>query len=88
MIIVLRLNVAKTIELRNDFRRMQTPPEPVYIKGEEVVKDDTYKYLGIVNDSKLKWNENTESMMKRINPRMYCLRKFKMFGVSADFFYV
>ena len=73
----LKQNAAKTKELRIDFRRMQTPPEPFCIKGVEVVRDDTYKYLGIVNDPKLKWNENTESMMKRINPRMYCLRKFK-----------
>ena len=35
-------------------------------------------------DSKLKWNENTESMMKKVNSRMYCLGKLKKFGVSAD----
>ena len=45
--------------------------------------DDTYKYLGIVIESKLKWNENTESTMKNVNSRMYCLMKLKMFGVSA-----
>ena len=28
-------------------------------------------YLGIVIDSKLKWNENTDSMRKKVNSRMY-----------------
>ena len=43
----------------------------------DFVRDGTYKYLGIVIDSKLKWNENTEAMMKNnVNSRM--------FGVSAD----
>ena len=45
---------------------------------------DIYKYLGIVIDSKFKWNENTENMMRKVNPRMYCLRKLKKFGVRAD----
>ena len=49
-----------------------------------MVRDDTYKYLGIVIDSKLKWNENTEHMMNKVNSRMYCLRKLKKFGVSVD----
>ena len=66
------------------FLRKQTPPKPVRIKGEEVVTDDTNKCLGIVIDSKLKWNENTESMMKKVNSRMYCHRKLKKFGVSVD----
>ena len=49
-----------------------------------MVRDDTYKYLCIVIDSKHNWNENTESMMMKVNPRMYCLKKFKKFGVNAD----
>ena len=76
----LQLNVTKTKDLCIDFRRKQTP---VCIKGEEVVRDYTYKYLGIVIYSKLNWNENTESLRKNVS-RMYCLRKLKKFGVSAD----
>ena len=49
-----------------------------------MVRDDTYKYLDIVIDSKLKWNEKTKSLMKKVNSRMYCLKKLKKFGVSAD----
>ena len=55
-------------------------------KGEEVVRDETYKYLGIVIESKLKWNENTEHDEK-VNSKMYCPRKLKrrsQCGSSSD----
>ena len=50
----LQLNVTKTKQLCIDFRRKQTPSKPVCIKEEELVRVDTYKYLGIVIDSKFK----------------------------------
>ena len=40
-----------------------------------MLRDDTYKYMGIVIRSKLKWDENTESMMNKYNSMMYCLGK-------------
>ena len=30
---------------------------------------DTYKYLGVIFDSKLNWKENINSVMKKVNPR-------------------
>ena len=36
--IYLQLNVTKTKELCINFRRKQTPPKPICIKGEEVVR--------------------------------------------------
>ena len=46
-----------------------------------MVRDDTYIYLDVVIDSKFKRNENTEIIMKKVNSRMYCLRKL---GLSAN----
>ena len=60
----------------------QRCPKPVYIKGEAVERVETYKYLGVVFDSKLNWKENNNSMLKKVNMRMYCLRKLRSFGVS------
>ena len=37
----------------SDFRKNQRCPKPVYIKGEAVERVDTYKYLGVVFDSKV-----------------------------------
>ena len=52
----LYLNVSKTKEMCIDFRKNQRSPNPVYIKGEAVERVDTYKYLGVVFDSKLTSN--------------------------------
>ena len=49
-----------------------------------MVRDDTYKCLCIVIDSKHNWNENTKSMVMKVNSRMYYLRKLNKFGVNAD----
>ena len=45
---------------------------------------DTYKYLGVVFDSKLNWKENINSVLKKVNSRMYCMRKLRSFGVNSD----
>ena len=61
-------------------------PQPVYIKGEAVDSGavDTYKCLGVVFDSKLSWKENNNSVLKKVNSRMYCMRKLRSFGVNSD----
>ena len=46
-------------------------------------KVETYKYLGVVFDSKLNWKENINSVLKKVNTRMYCLRKLRSFGVNS-----
>ena len=73
------------------FRKNQTCPKTVYIKGEAVERVETYKYLGVVFGSKLHWKENINSVLKRVNTGMYCLRKLRSFGVNSGmlvtFFY-
>ena len=61
----LYLNVSKTKEMCIDFRKKQRCPKPVYIKGEAVERVDTYKYLGVVFDSKLNRKENINSVLKK-----------------------
>ena len=45
---------------------------------------DTYKYLGVVFGSKLNWKENINSVVKKVNSRMYCIRELRSFGVNSD----
>ena len=78
------LNVSKTKEMCIDFRKNQRCLKPVYIKGEAMERGDTYKYLGVVFDSKLNWKENIDSVLKKVNSRMYCMRKPRSFGVNSD----
>ena len=67
-----------------DFRKNQRCPKPVYIKGEAIERVDTCKYSGIVFDRKLNWKENINSVLKKVNLRMYCTRKLRSFGVNSD----
>ena len=73
------MKVSKTKEMCIDFRKNQRCPKPVYIKGEAVERVDTYKYLGVVFDSKLNWKEN---MLKKVNSKMYWMRKLRSFNWS------
>ena len=34
-------------------------------------------------DSKLNWKENINSVLKKVNSRMYCMRKLRSFGVNS-----
>ena len=63
--------------------KSQRCPKPVYIKGEAVERVETYKYLGVVFDSKLNWKENINSVLKKVDTRMHCLRKLRSFGVNS-----
>ena len=54
------------------------------VKREAVERVDTYKYLRVVFDSKLNWKENINSVLKKVNSRMYCMRKLRSFGVNSD----
>ena len=78
------LNVSKTKEMCTDFRKNQKCHKPVYIKGEALERVDTYKYLGVIFESKLNWKENINSVLKKVNSRMHYIRKLKSFGVNSD----
>ena len=77
------LNVSKTKEIGINLRKNQRCPKPVYIKGEAVERVETHKYLGVVFDSKLNWKENINLVLKKVNTRMYCLRKLRSFEVNS-----
>ena len=77
------MNVSETKEMCIDFRKNQRCPKPVYIRGEAVERVETHKYLGVVFYSKLNWKENINSVLKKVNTRMYCLRKLRSFGVNS-----
>ena len=53
-------------------------------KTKETVIDfrkQTKAYLGIALDYKLTWKQNTDSIVKKTKPRLYCFRKLQTFNV-------
>ena len=60
-------NVSKTKEMCIDFRKNQRYAKPVHIKKKKEAVDmiETYRYLGVVLDSKLNWKENINLVLKK-----------------------
>lgn len=78
----LDLNVSKTNELVFDFRKQKTNIPASSINGNDVEIVDSYRYLGTQFDSQLKFDINTESIVKKAHQRIYLLRRINSFGVS------
>ncbi len=56
----------------------------MYLYGKEVERVQEYKYLGTIFDTTLKFQQNTEVIIKKVNQRMYVLRKFNSFCVQKN----
>lgn len=80
----LQINAGKTKEMIVDFRRRQhSSPAPVNIKGTDVERVLTYKYLGVHLNNKLDWRDNTDALYKKGQSRLYLLRRLRSFGVQG-----
>ena len=81
----LQLNASKTMEMVIDFRRKKkTPLAPLTIKGEPIQRVDSFKFLGTVMSSKLRWQDNVDGIVKRAQQRLYFLRQLKKFGLRRE----
>jgi len=78
----LELNVKKTKELIFDFRQTNNSHEIIKIANENVEQVLEYKYLGVVFDNKLNWRSHADKVTKKINQRLYFLRKLNSFNVN------
>ena len=79
------LNAGKAKEMIIDFRRKKYQPKPVEIREDAIEWVETYKYLGVTIDSRLSWKQNiTDEMLKKVNTRLFCLRKLNSFAVDQQ----
>ena len=81
----LSLNVKKTKELVIDFRIQKNPLSPLVIKDQEIEQVQTYKYLRVINDDKLNWQMHSSAVCKKLNRRMFFLRKLRSLKIDATF---
>lgn len=79
----LSLNVLKTKDMCIDFRRVQPSPDTIVIDGQTVESVESYKYLGTFLDNKLTFKKNTDSIHKKSQQRLFCLRKLSKFQVDS-----
>ena len=80
----LSLNTDKTKELIIDFRVKKDPIDPIFIDNKQIEQVDSYKYIGIIVDNKLNWDLQATSVYKKVNKRMYFLRKLASFKVDSS----
>ena len=66
---------------KDDESEFRSPP--ILIKNVEVERVSTYTYLAFVLDEKLAWTAHVDSIIKKLNSRMFCLRKIGRFGVRT-----
>ena len=78
----LLLNVKKTKEMIFDFRIKKDPILPLTIKNETVEIVKSYKYLGVTIDDKLEWTLHINNVHKKINQRLFFLRKLYSFKLN------
>jgi hypothetical protein len=68
------LNAKKCNEMVVDFRKIKTVIPPVCIGQQPMSRVKTYKLLGIWIDDDLKWESNTEYIIKKATKRLYFLK--------------
>ena len=79
----LDINVTKTKDMVIDFRRSGGEVPLTYVNNVPIERVQTYKYLRIEIDDQLKFNECAIVKVKKLQQRMFFLRKLKSFNVDC-----
>ena len=75
--------MTKTKELLIDFRKQSPAVSPITTDGEIVERVEKYKYLGIILDNKLKFDNNVLNIHKKCHYIIYCLQKMRNIGINS-----
>ncbi|KAM9825145.1 uncharacterized protein ACBT44_005944 [Syngnathus typhle] len=73
----LLLNVDKTKEIVDDFRKDHTQHLPLTIDGAVVERVGSARFLGVHISEDLSWSTNTASLARKAQRRLYFLRKLR-----------
>lgn len=80
----LQVNVKKTKEMVIGFSKKGTPRPPSRINGKQIERVSSYKYLGIEIDDRLCFNECAKNKCKKLQQRMFFLRKLRGFRLDCS----
>ena len=78
----LQLNVKKTKEIIFDFRIKDCSHDSLNIKDESVECVPEFKYLGVIFDENLEWHSQSDKVYKKLNQRLFFMRKLKSFYID------
>ncbi|KAK9515536.1 hypothetical protein VZT92_026176 [Zoarces viviparus] len=80
----LELNKLKTVEMTVDFRRSPPTLPPLTTNNNTVPAVETFKFLGSTISRDLKWAPNINTIMKKVQQRLYFLRQLRKFNVPQE----
>ena len=80
----LEINVGKTKEFVLDARKTKNVFVSVKVNNESVEVVSNFKYLGTLTDNKLSFSGNSDLIYKKLQQRLYLLRKLRSFDVSRE----
>ena len=77
----MHVNVSKTkvMLLHSKTKQCILHDFDVYLNDERLEIVDQYKYLGVIIDSTLRWQEHVDNLCKRISMKLAVLRRIKPF---------
>jgi hypothetical protein len=76
------LNTDKTKEMIINFSQTHSVESDVIVNSRPIEQVHQFKYLGTIFSSNLKWQDNTEAILRKLKSRFYALSKFKSFSPS------
>lgn len=80
----LSLNVSLTKDMNIDFRKSSYSSSPAVVKAADIGIVESYKYLGVVLDHKLCFESHADATTKKVQQRLFLLRKMRSFNVSSE----
>jgi hypothetical protein len=78
----LSLNVSKTKELIVNYRKRRAEQAPILIEGTELVRVESFKFLGVHITNKVSRSKHTKTVVKRARQHLSPLRRLKRFGMG------
>ena len=78
------INESKCHAFTINFSKNNTGPQNLKLNNKLIEPVDKIKLLGVYLTNDLKWSENTANMCKKVNQRLYLVRRLKHFGLQKE----
>ncbi len=80
----LELNTLKTVEMIMDFRRNPPALPPLTIMNSTVTTVESFRFLATTISQDLKWDIHIDSIVKKVQQRLYFLRQLRKFNLPQE----